>query len=72
MGNSNGAIEKIGTALDEQERTYIWLARKSGVPYKRLLAELKHRRKPLTLEVAIAAGQALGIDLPQLVEVPAA
>lgn len=68
MGNSELAIKRICDALDEQERDFMWLSRKSGVPYKRILAEVKHRRRPLTLETALAAGGAVGIELPDLVD----
>lgn len=68
MGTSEAAITKICTALDKQERTFTWLSRKSGVPYKRLLAELKHKSRPLSLDTALSAGKAVGIDLPDLVE----
>lgn len=68
MGNSEQAIDRICAALDEQERDFMWLSRKSGIPYKRVLAEIKHKRRPLTLETALAAGAAVGITLPELVE----
>lgn len=68
MGTSEAAIKTICTALDEQERTFTWLSRKSGVPYRRLLAELKHKSRPLSLETALSVGRAIGIDLPDLVE----
>lgn len=68
MGNSELAIQRICTALNDQERDFMWLSRKSGIPYKRVLAEIKHRRRPLTLETALATGSAVGIKLPDLVE----
>jgi DNA-binding phage protein len=67
MGISKAAIDRIESALGEQERDYAWLARRAGLPYKRVLAEVKHERRPLTLETALAVSEALGIELPDLV-----
>jgi len=67
MGISQAARSRIEKALNEQERDYAWLARRAGLPYKRVLTELKHSRRPLSLETALAVGEALGLELPELV-----
>lgn len=41
----------------------MWLARRTGLPYKRLLNQIKHESRPLELVSAIAAAKILGIDL---------
>lgn len=67
MGNSEPAAVKIYRLTTEQDRTIAWLSRQSGVPYKRLLAEVLHQSRPLSLETALCAAKALGIDLTDLV-----
>lgn len=66
MGYSETAVTKINRLRNEQDRSYAWLARNAGVPYKRLLAEVKHGTRPLSLETSIGCAQALGADLPSL------
>lgn len=68
MGITATALSRIQKALEEQERDYAWLARRARLPYKTVLAEVKHSRRPITLETALAVGDALGIDLPELVD----
>lgn len=67
MGTSESAVGRLRGELERQERSYAWLSRGSGVPYKRLLSELKYQTRPLSLETAISAGRALGVTLPDLV-----
>lgn len=67
MGNSETAVATIAALMVEQERTVAWLSRATGIPYKRLLAEVKHRTKPMSLDTAIRAAGALGSNLPELV-----
>lgn len=66
MGNSEPAVNNIIRLKNEQDRSYAWLARNAGVPYKRLLAEVKHGTRPLSLETSIGCARALGSDLPTL------
>lgn len=69
MGNSELAVTNIRRKLIvERERNYAWLARETKLPYKRILAEVKHGKKPITLDVAVAAAGALGCELPELFE----
>lgn len=66
MGNSELAVTNLRRKLEG--RTYAWLARTTGIPYKRLLSEIKHGTKPLTLDVAVEAAGALECELPALLE----
>lgn len=68
VGNSDPALEAIRTALAGEERSYTWLSRATGIRYKRLLSEIKHARRPLTLETAIAVANVLQIDLVGVLE----
>lgn len=61
MGNSATAIGRIRAEMNRQDRSYAWLARAADVPYKRLLAEVKHTTSPLALQTALAVAAALGI-----------
>lgn len=67
MGNSELAVNNITRLMEQQERSVAWLSRVTGIPYKRLLAEVKHQTKPVSLDTALAAAAALGADLPALV-----
>lgn len=67
MGNSELAVNNITRLIEQQERSVAWLSRVTGIPYKRLLAELKHKTKPMSLDTALAAAAALGEELPALV-----
>lgn len=67
MGNNEPAGGKIARLMKEQGRTYRWLSESTGVPYKRLLAEVKNQTRPMSLDTALAAAEALGADLPALV-----
>lgn len=66
MGHTEPAVIKIIRLKNEQERSYAWLARNAGVPYKRLLAELNGTR-PMSLETSIGCARALGVELPDLI-----
>ena len=66
MGNSKQAVSNLRTILNDKDRTYAWLSRETGIPYKRLLAELKNSTRPITLETAVASTEALGADLQEV------
>lgn len=68
MGNSNMAVTNLHNMITDQDRTYKWLSRQTGIPYKRILAEVKNSTRPISLETAIASTQALGADLPEIVK----
>lgn len=72
MGTTEAVLEEIRAELAEQGRNYSWLARAAGVPYKRLLAEIKHGSSKATLEVVCAASNALGIDIGAVLDAVAA
>ncbi|MEQ6898974.1 hypothetical protein [Microbacterium sp. KR10-403] len=67
MGNTTEVIKAIRTELAEQDRSYAWLARETGVPYKRILGELKHRTQRLTLETVCEVANTLGMDLAAII-----
>lgn len=67
MGNSETAVSNISRLMEQQERSIAWLSRSTGIPYKRLLAEVKNKTRPMSLDTAIAAATALGAQLPDLV-----
>jgi hypothetical protein len=67
MGNSETAVSNITRLMEKQERSIAWLSRSTGIPYKRLLAEVKNKTRPMSLDTALAAAAALGADLPALV-----
>lgn len=62
------AVTAIKTVMFERDLSYAWLARRANVPYKRVLAELKHGRSPITLESTLQYTGALDIELPDLIE----
>lgn len=66
MGNSEQAVTNLRRKLEG--RTYTWLARETGLSYRRLLAEIKHGTKTLTLDVAVEAADALDCELPELLK----
>lgn len=67
MGNSNEAVNNLRHIIINQDRTFAWLSRSTGIPYKRILAEVKNETRPLSLETAIASTSALGVALPEIV-----
>jgi len=67
VGNTTEVIKAIRTALAKQDRSYAWLARETGVPYKRILGELKHRTQRLTLETVCEVANALELDLAAII-----
>lgn len=67
MGNSDDVAARLDRRRREEARSALWLARTSGVPYKRVLAEIVHRTAPLKLDTAIDVSQALGVDLPDVI-----
>ncbi|MEA1264208.1 hypothetical protein MicroSTF_14285 [Microbacterium sp. STF-2] len=67
MGNSELAVSNITRLMEQQERSFAWLSRTTGIPYKRLLAEVKNQTTPMKLDTALAAAAALGAELPALV-----
>lgn len=53
----------VESLLKENSRSYAWLSRQTGIPYKRVLAEAKHGdilKAPA--EHVISYAQALGVD----------
>ena len=67
----NTPATRIAKALADRGATYAWLARISGFPYKRVLAEIKHQTRPLSLEVTVATAEALDLELPELLDLAA-
>lgn len=67
MANTEPAGGKIARLIEQQGRTYRWLSRTTEIPYKRLLAEVKHQTRPMSLDTALAVAKALDADLPTLV-----
>ena len=67
MGNNESAAAKVRRLLSEQDRSYAWLARTADVPYKRVLSEVKHESRPMSLDTAVVTSRALGVTLPVLV-----
>lgn len=63
MGIEDPAVTAIQSAIRDDQRSYAWLAREAGVPYKRILAEVKHGTRPLSFDVALAAFSALNLDI---------
>jgi hypothetical protein len=57
----------IRQTLDQLERDYAWLSRRTGINYKTLLAQVKHEKSPLSLENAILIAKALGTTVPKIV-----
>jgi hypothetical protein len=56
----------VEALLSEKERKHAWLSRASGVPYKRVLAEVKHRRVPMLATNAALYADALGVEVEDL------
>lgn len=66
MATTNNAAENLGHMLEAQDRNYAWLSRETGIPYKRILAEVKHMRRPITLETTVKVAEVLGADLSEV------
>lgn len=66
MGNSETAVTNITRLIEQQDRSIAWLSRTTGIPYKRLLAEVKNQTRPMSLDTALRAAEALGSELPAL------
>lgn len=67
MGNSSEAVTNIRHIIESQDRTFAWLARQTGIPYKRILSEIKNEKRPISLDTALASSSVLGIELPELI-----
>lgn len=67
MGNNNEAVDNLRHMVTDQDRTYIWLSRQTGIPYKRILAEVKNSTRPISLDTALATASALGAELPEVI-----
>lgn len=67
MGNKDAAVATLRQHIQQQGRSYIWVARATNLPYKRILSEVKHERSRLSLETAVAIGEVLGVELPELI-----
>lgn len=68
MGNSTEAVNNLRHHIKQQDRTYAWLSRNTGIPYKRILAEVKNEDRPISLETALATATALGLAFPEIME----
>lgn len=69
MGNSETAVSTITRLMEKQDRSFAWLSRTTGIPYKRVLAEVKNKTRPISLETALQSAEALSADLTELVAV---
>lgn len=67
MGNSETAVSTITRLMEKQDRSFAWLSRTTGIPYKRVLAEVKNKTRPISLETALQSAEALSADLTELV-----
>lgn len=72
MANSDAVVTVLNHLMDERDRTHAWVARAAHLPYKRVLSEVKNRTTPIKLETAIAVAEALGSDLPHVLDEAAA
>lgn len=68
MATTDTAAGMIRRSLEDQDLTVAWLARRTGLPYKRVLRQIKHESRPLELTTAIASAHVLGIDFVGLAE----
>lgn len=59
--------ELIAKLLEEQERTYAWLARATGIEYKKLLRVAKHGTQTLSFLDGATIAIALGTDISALI-----
>ena len=66
MATTNTAAN-IRRILDEQDRSFAWLARHAGIPYKLVLKEIKHETKPLSLNSTLQYAEALEVSFIELV-----
>ena len=66
MRTSTATPHPVETRLAEQERTYKWLSRQTGIPYKRLLRVAKAGTQRISLEDAAAIADALDLDITVL------
>lgn len=67
MGKSELAVSTITRLMDKQDRSFAWLSRTTGIPYKRVLAEVKNQTRPISLETALQSAEALNANLTELV-----
>lgn len=65
------AAARLRGLLGERGWSIARLHRETGIPYKRLLAEVRHEKSKLSLNTAICSAEALGLTLPELLEVAA-
>lgn len=64
MASSNAtttASTRLRDLLDGRERTAVWLARRSGIHYDKVLRILQGR--PITLDEALALSRVLGVPV---------
>lgn len=66
MATTTSAAGTIRRTLENNDRTIAWLARRTGLPYKRLLNQIKHETRPLELTTATAAAVTLNLDLTDI------
>ena len=56
----------VAELLKENDRDCAWLSRTTGIPYKRVLAEVKHERAPMLAVNAVLYADTLGVEVPDL------
>lgn len=61
-------VGEIRNLMDEEDRSYAWLSRATGIGYKELLRQVKHGDRPLSLRNAFLIADALGVNVSDLVE----
>lgn len=66
MATTTSAAGTIRRTLEDNDRTIAWLARHTGLPYKRLLNQIKHETRPLELATATAAAITLGLNIADI------
>lgn len=67
MRTQANIASRINAERKSQERSWAWIARQTGIEYKRLLRQAKNCDVALTLENAALIAAALDVDLADLV-----
>ena len=61
-------VQRIRDLLASQNRSYLWLSRQTGIPYKHILQQVKHGTRPLALGYSMRIARALDVSMSDLVE----
>lgn len=61
-------VQRIRDVLVSRDRSYLWLSRQTGIPYKHILQQVKHGNRPLSLGYAVRIAIALDVQISTLVE----